>query len=178
MHTKNHHTSKEKPSTAMADPQPQVQPYAFDLGHLLLSDPNPLTTAPTTASPTDKEALLAARAQLCAQALINQLLTACSIQRSPEGDLHIKLPDPTTQLPREKPVPKEKEKTKWDKFAEKKGIKAKRKDGKLAFDEASAGAAAGGVGEDWLVEVDEKAEKAEREGADGGKKAKKQKKGR
>ncbi|KAK0258480.1 Rhodanese-related sulfurtransferase [Friedmanniomyces endolithicus] len=176
----------------MADPQPQVQPYAFDLGHLLLSDPNPLTTAPTTASPTDKEALLAARAQLCAQALINQLLTACSIQRSPEGDLHIKLPDPTTQLPREKPVPKEKEKTKWDKFAEKKGIKAKRKDGKLAFDEvsgewkakygyqgkASAGAAAGGVGEDWLVEVDEKAEKAEREGADGGKKAKKQKKGR
>ncbi|TKA80400.1 hypothetical protein B0A55_01891 [Friedmanniomyces simplex] len=171
-------------------PPPQSQPYTFDLGHLLVSDPNPLPTPPTTTSTADKEALLAARAQTCAQALIKQLLTACPIQRSPEGDLHIKLPDPTTALPREKPVPKEKEKTKWDKFAEKKGIKAKRKDGKLAFDEASgewkakygykgkAGGAAGGVGQDWLVEVDEKAEKEGGEGGDGGKKAKKQKKGR
>lgn len=169
----------------MEDAQSQPQPYTFDLGHLLVSDPNPLPTPPSTTSAADKETLLASRAQNCAQALINQLLTACPIQRSPEGDLLIKLPEPTTQLPREKPVPKEKEKTKWDKFAEKKGIKAKRKDGKLAFDEASGewkpkygykGKAADGGGADWLVEVDEKAEK---EGGEGdGKKAKKQKKGR
>ncbi|KAK3624276.1 Rhodanese-related sulfurtransferase [Elasticomyces elasticus] len=167
----------------MEDVTAQPQPYAFDLGHLMVSDSNPLVAAPSTASATDKEALIAARAQLCAQALINQLLTACPIQRSSEGDLHIKLPEPTTQLPREKPVPKEKEKTKWDKFAEKKGIRPKRKDGKLAFDEASGewkpkygykGKAADGGGADWLVEVDEKAEKAEKEGD--GKKAKKQKK--
>ncbi|KAK3073547.1 Rhodanese- sulfurtransferase [Teratosphaeriaceae sp. CCFEE 6253] len=162
----------------------QPQPFTFDLGHLLCTDSNPITFS-AEQSPSEKEALLASRAQLCAQGLINQLLTACPIQRSTDGDLHIKLPDPTTQLPREKSVPKDKEKTKWDKFAEKKGIKGKRRDGKLAFDEGKGewkakygfrGKKGDGVEGDWLVEVDEKAEKAAAEGKDDGKGAKKQKK--
>ncbi|EMC91266.1 hypothetical protein BAUCODRAFT_28398 [Baudoinia panamericana UAMH 10762] len=162
------------------DTTTQLQPFTFDLGHLLCTDTNPV---PTTTD-TDREAILAARAQACAQGLINQLLTACPIHRSQEsGDLQIKLPNPTTQLPREKPVPKEKEKTKWERFAEKKGIKAKKKDGKLAYDEARGewvpkygykGKDAG-KGDDWLVEVDEK---AEREAREGGGKVKKVKKNR
>ncbi|KAF2769257.1 ribosomal biogenesis regulatory protein [Teratosphaeria nubilosa] len=158
------------------------QPFTFDLGHLLCNDPNPL---PSTSGP-NKEEVLASTAQQCAQGLINQLLTACPIIKSTDGELQIKLPEPSTQLPREKPIPKEKEKTKWEKFAEKKGVKAKRKDGKLVYDEAKGdwvpkygykGKSDGN--EDWLVEVDEKAERAkarEAEGGQGGAKSKKMKK--
>jgi len=156
-------------------------PYSFDLGYLLCNDTNPLPSLQQ-----DKEAVLASTAQQCAQGLINQLLTACPIQRDSDGDLMIKLPAPSTPLPREKPVPKEKEKTKWEKFAEKKGIKAKRKDGKLAYDEAKGdwvpkygykGKNTGGDA-DWLVEVDEKAERAKTAEKEGGGKPRKAAKGR
>ena len=40
------------------------------------------------------------------------------------------LPPPTTQLPRAKPLPKPKPLTKWEKFANAKGIQKKRKDKK------------------------------------------------
>jgi hypothetical protein len=45
-----------------------------------------------------------------------------------------KLPKPTTVLPREKPIPKPKALTKWQKFAQKKGI-VKHKRSKLVFDQ-------------------------------------------
>ena len=81
-------------------------------------------------------------------------------------------------------MPKEKEKTKWEKFAEKKGIKNKRREGKMVFDEAKGdwvpkygykGKKIDADG-DWLVEVDEKAEREGGDGAQGGRK--KAKKGR
>jgi hypothetical protein len=159
-------------TTAMEDvtETSKPQPFTFDLGHLMVIDPNPLPTLPSNNSSTDsKEAILSATAQQCAQGLINQLLTACPIVKGPDGDLQIQLPAPATALPREKPVPKEKEKTKWEKFAEKKGIKAKKKDGKLKYDEASGEwvprygykGKDHGKGQDWLVEVDEKGEATE-----------------
>lgn len=46
------------------------------------------------------------------------------------------LPEPTTVLPREKPVPKPRPPTKWELFAQKKGI-TKRKRSKLEFDEGA-----------------------------------------
>uniref|UniRef100_A0A7S0GLR6 Ribosome biogenesis regulatory protein n=1 Tax=Amorphochlora amoebiformis TaxID=1561963 RepID=A0A7S0GLR6_9EUKA len=46
----------------------------------------------------------------------------------------VTLPEPTTKLPREKPVPRPREATKWEKFAKIKGI-AKRKKDKIVFDE-------------------------------------------
>ncbi|RMY66134.1 hypothetical protein D0862_15218 [Hortaea werneckii] len=143
------------------------QPYSFDLGHLLCNDPNPLPDTTNPTNPSDRETLIASTAQGCAQGLINQLLSACPINRSEDGDLQITLPNPSTHLPREKPVPKEKEKTKWERFAEKKGIKDKKKEGKLKFDEALGewvpkygykGRSNGAVGQDWMEEVDEKAE--------------------
>lgn len=147
----------------MAHLEERAQPYTFDLGLLLCNDTNPLPTADSN----DKEAVLAGIARENAQALINQLLTTCPITKSTDADggLQINLPPPATHLPREKPVPKEKEKTKWERFAEKKGIKAKRKDGKLAFDEATGewkakygykGKRGDGVQEDWIVEDDGK----------------------
>lgn len=107
-----------------------------------------------------------------AQALMNQLLTATEIRNNPDGPAWI-LPPPTTPLPREKPLPKPKEPTKWEKYATKKGIAPKRKDGKMVYDEDKGewvpkwgykGKNKDGE-EDWLVEVDEK--KEAREGVEG-----------
>lgn len=70
-------------------------------------------------------------------------------------------------------MPKEKEKTRWDKFAEKKGIKGKKRDGKLEFNEelqewkpkyGYKGKKGDGVQDDWLVEVDDKPKKEDKGG--------------
>lgn len=159
-----------------ATSEQKAQPYTFDLGHMLVTDPNPV---PSLTSST-KEETLQQTARGCAQALINQLLTNCPISRADDGALQLTLPDPETHLPREKHVPKEKEKTKWEKFADKKGIKPKKRDGKMRFDEAKGEWVAKygykpGSGKDdgpgeWLEEIDEKAErKKEREAAGDGK---------
>ena len=133
-------------------------PFTFDLGNLLANDPNPV---PASAD----EATLTATARDAAQALINQLLSTCEIKSNSEG-VHLVLPAPTTPLPREKPIPTAAEKTKWEKFAAKNGIKDKKRDGKLVYDEASGewvpkwgykGKNKEGEN-DWLVEVDEKKE--------------------
>ncbi|KAK5173592.1 uncharacterized protein LTR77_002273 [Saxophila tyrrhenica] len=153
------------PEVEMQDAKPQ--PLACDLGHLLCTDPNPLPSLTSAPTPADREAILASTARDCAQTLINQLLTNCPISRSEGEDLQITLPAPEYQLPREKPVPKEKEKTKWEKFAAKKGIQKKRKDGKKVFDEGKGDWVAkygykgkDNEGGDWLVEVDDKPENA------------------
>jgi regulator of ribosome biosynthesis len=133
-------------------------PYTFDLGNLLCNDSNPL---PQDHTNTDIDAL----ARDCAQALINQLLTTCPIASTADG-VSITLPQPITPLPREKSVPKAKEPTKWEKFAAKKGITGKRKEGNKVYDEESGEWVAKwgykGVNkkgeDDWLVEVDDEKE--------------------
>jgi regulator of ribosome biosynthesis len=67
-----------------------------------------------------------------AQALVTKLFALPS--ESVAGGRVAALPAPTTPLPREKPVPKAKALTKWQAFAQKKGI-VKRKRSKLAWDE-------------------------------------------
>jgi regulator of ribosome biosynthesis len=133
-------------------------PFTFDLGNLLANDPNPV---PVSAD----EEVLTATARDAAQALINQLLSTCQIKSDSEG-VHLVLPAPITALPREKPIPAAKEPTKWERFAAKKGIKDKKRDGKLVYDDATGewvpkwgykGKNKDGEN-DWLVEVDEKKE--------------------
>ncbi|KAL6868476.1 ribosomal biogenesis regulatory protein [Trichoderma novae-zelandiae] len=143
-------------------------PYTFDLGLLLAEDPNPVTL--------ERSAVDASLAQLArdgAQSLINQLLTTCPLQSTSDGVL-LTLPQPATRLPREKPVPQVKPPTKWERFAAKKGIKAKTREQRknLAFDEESGEwkrkwgyKALNKKGEDdWLVEVDQKKEADRKEG--------------
>ncbi|KAF2759340.1 RRS1-domain-containing protein [Pseudovirgaria hyperparasitica] len=133
-------------------------PYTFDLGNLLAFDPNPLPH-------NIDEDVLASTARDCAQVLINQLLTTCPIQSTSEGVL-LDLPAPSTPIPREKPVPKAKEPTKWELFAAKKGIKDKKRDTKMVFDEEKQDwvpkwgykGKNKDMDEQWLVEVDEKKE--------------------
>ncbi|KAK3048347.1 hypothetical protein LTR09_010340 [Extremus antarcticus] len=153
----------------------KAQPLMCDLGHLLCNDPNPLPSLKDAGSDAEREAIIASTARDCAQALINQLLTNCPISRAEGEDLQITLPTPEMQLPREKPVPKEKEKTKWEKFAAKKGIQKKKREGKLQYDEAKSDwvpkygyKGKNSESADWLVEVDEKAEKAAEKGGKGG----------
>ena len=45
------------------------------------------------------------------------------------------LPDPTATIPRDKPLPQEKEQTRWEEFADQKGIK-KRKRERMIYDES------------------------------------------
>jgi regulator of ribosome biosynthesis len=73
-------------------------PYTFDLGLLLASDPNPLLLS---ADSSNLEQDLAATARDGAQALLNQLLSTCPIQSTPNGVL-LSLPGIETNLPREK----------------------------------------------------------------------------
>jgi regulator of ribosome biosynthesis len=146
-------------------------PYTFDLGLLLASDPNPLIISSTT----NLEADLASTARDGAQALLNQLLSTCPITSTPSGVL-LSLPQISTKLPREKPLPPQKEMTTWEKFAAKKGIKSKTKEErkKMVYDEATGewvpkwgykGKNKEGEG-DWIVEVDERKERERKEGTE------------
>ncbi|OPB42988.1 Ribosomal biogenesis regulatory protein RRS1 [Trichoderma guizhouense] len=143
-------------------------PYTFDLGHLLAEDPNPVTL-----NHASLDQSLAELARDGAQSLINQLLTTCPLKSTSDGVL-LTLPQPATRLPREKPVPQPKPPTKWERFAAKKGIKAKTREARrnLAYDEESGewkrkwgykGLNKKGE-DDWLVEVDAKKEAERKEG--------------
>ncbi|KAH8603140.1 ribosomal biogenesis regulatory protein [Bisporella sp. PMI_857] len=144
-------------------------PYTFDLGLLLATDPNPLLLTTTENIEDD----LAATARDGAQALLNQLLETCPIQSTSAGVL-LSLPAVETRLPREKPLPPPKEQTTWQKFAAKKGIKAKTSEEKknLKYNEATGewekrwGYRGGNKREDeaWIVEVNEKKERERKEG--------------
>jgi regulator of ribosome biosynthesis len=162
-------------------------PYTFDLGLLIANDPNPLLT-PT---PSTLEADLAATARDGAQALLNQLLGTCPIASTPNGVL-LSLPAIETRLPREKvrkkappskshfkpkkltpllsqPLPAPAGQTKWERFAAKKGIKAKTSAQKqnLQYNEATGEwerkwgykGANKAADSQWIVEVDEKTDK-------------------
>lgn len=143
-------------------------PYTFDLGLLLAEDPNPVTL-----DKSNIEQSLAELARDGAQSLINQLLSTCPLSSTSDGVL-LSLPAPSTALPREKPVPQPKAPTKWERFAEKKGIKPKTREQRrnLQFDEDSGewkrkwgyqGLNKKGE-DDWLVEVDPKKERERKEG--------------
>ncbi|GJJ10553.1 hypothetical protein Clacol_004780 [Clathrus columnatus] len=66
------------------------------------------------------------------QILVTSLFSL-PVESTPEGPL-AKLPEPQTQLPRSKPLPKPKAVTKWEKFAAAKGIQKTKRDKKV-FDE-------------------------------------------
>ncbi|OAA32837.1 ribosome biogenesis protein [Moelleriella libera RCEF 2490] len=143
-------------------------PYTFDLGLLVAEDPNTITLDHSSV-----EQSLAQVARDGAQSLINQLLTTCPISSTKDGVL-LALPPPSTALPREKPLPAAKAQTKWERFAEKKGIKPKTREQRrnLAYDEQSGewGRKWGYKGlnkkgeDDPIVEVDMKAERERKEG--------------
>lgn len=98
----------------------------YDLGNLAAFDTHPFAYS------NEKELALHARENV--QLLINQIFELPR-EMSDMGPL-AKLPEPTSVIPREKPLPKPKVETKWEKFAKEKGI-VKRKKSRKEFDEAT-----------------------------------------
>ena len=90
--------------------------YELDLGNLLVIDPNQLDI-PEGQEPTEKQLLDLGRDG--SQVLLNALWQL-ETERVEEAVV-AKLPPPTYKLPREKPCPKPKMLTKWEKYAKEKG---------------------------------------------------------
>lgn len=155
-------------------------PYTFDLGNILVNDPNPLELPTNENLNTSLQAI----ARDGTQSLLNQLLTTCQITSTAANGVLLNLPSPATPCPRHKPLPTPKAPTKWELFARKKGIgkysskpgaaladKERRKN--LVYDEASGEWVPkwGYKGKNkesenqWLVEVDEKDWKKEEDAA-------------
>ena len=101
----------------------------FDLGNLAAFDPSPVDTEQFAADP---EAACLTAASKITQALVAKLFSLTS-EAADVGRV-AQLPPSTTALPRAKPIPKPREPTKWEKFAQQKGI-TKHKRSREVWDE-------------------------------------------
>jgi len=101
----------------------------FDLGNLAAFDPSPVDTEQFAADP---DAACLTAASKITQALVAKLFSLPS-EAADVGRV-AQLPAPTTALPRAKPIPKPREPTKWEKFAQQKGI-TKHKRSREVWDE-------------------------------------------
>ncbi|XP_007426781.1 ribosome biogenesis regulatory protein homolog [Python bivittatus] len=110
----------------------------FDVGNLLAVDKNPAPRALARTS-SEREALLRALARDNTQLLVGQLWALPSERvEGGAGPVVARLPESSTRLPREKPLPKPRPLTKWEQFARLKGIRPTRKKrGTLVWDEAA-----------------------------------------
>ena len=120
-------------SQANARSRPSVlvdkEDLQYDLGHLYAYDPSPIDEAALGAEGLSAYLLRCSREN--AQLLTNQLYLKL---QGGTGKQTIVLPKPAMQLPREKPLPAEKAMTRWEKFAQQKGI-VKKKRSKMVWDE-------------------------------------------
>lgn len=107
-------------------------PLAFDLGNLLAWDASAVDAAALTANGIDPTCQRLAQSifQSLAARLFSLPSEAVAVGRVAE------LPRPATVLPREKPIPKPRPPTKWEQFAQRKGIE-KQKRSKVEWDESS-----------------------------------------
>ncbi|KAH0709986.1 hypothetical protein KY284_011413 [Solanum tuberosum] len=105
--------------------------YELDVGNLMASYPyHSFASTPSSREELVKECLQ--EGTKLVQAIADALFNLPSTE-SPDGPL-VQLPQPTTRLPREKPLPRPKPPTKWEVFAKKKGIQKRKKD-KVVFDD-------------------------------------------
>jgi regulator of ribosome biosynthesis len=103
-------------------PLPSV--FDLDIGNLLVFDKQEQNENSTPIELT----------QRCVQELFEQVFNL-SVTPSNLGPI-AKLPEPVTPIPREKPIPKPKPPTRWEKFAKEKGIK-KTKKSRMVWDDAT-----------------------------------------
>jgi regulator of ribosome biosynthesis len=89
----------------------------LDVGNLCAFDPSPLN--PEDFTPLNRSAKCLEVATAMTQALVTQLFGLPG--EAVQGGRLAELPAPTTALPREKPIPKPKPLTKWQKFAQVRG---------------------------------------------------------
>lgn len=141
-------------------------PVTYDLGNLAVFDTNVLDKDALDTSNVNREEIIKELSRDNVQLLINQLLSLpikTTTDSTSSSMTLLQLPDPVAELPREKPLPKPRQLTKWEKFAAKKGIKSKVKEGKKVFDEATGEwvnkwgykGINKKLDDQWLVEVDD-----------------------
>lgn len=155
-------------------------PVNYDLGNLAVFDNNVLDKNDLDSSNASRESHIKSLTRDNVQLLVNQILSLPikTTTESTGGSNNqgatvalLQLPDPTSELPREKPLPKPKEPTKWEKFAAKKGIQPKAKTSKMVYDEASGEwvpkwgykGKNKSIDDQWLVELDDKKKGTEEE---------------
>lgn len=155
-------------------------PVSYDLGNLAVFDSNVLDRNDFDSSNAKREENVKSLTRDNVQLLINQILSlpiktttesAGGTSNQSASMTLIQLPEPSTQLPREKPLPKPKAPTKWELFAAKKNIKPKERAGKSVYDEATGEwvakwgykGANKTLDDQWLVEVDDKVKNTEDE---------------
>lgn len=107
----------------------------LDLGRLTAFDLNPVDTEAFADDGESAEKVLLHSAQKSTKVLMDSILSLP--REKTEDEVLLLLPKPWFELPRAKPLPKEKPKSKWQQFADKKGIKKKHREGKLVYDEQS-----------------------------------------
>ncbi|XP_042465413.1 ribosome biogenesis regulatory protein homolog [Zingiber officinale] len=109
----------------------ESEKFQVDLGNLMAFDPaHHFESIPSSREELTKACL--EKGTELVQAIANVLFALPSTEDR-DGPI-VRLPQPTTKLPREKHFPKPKPPTKWELFAKTKGIKPRKK-GKRAFDE-------------------------------------------
>ncbi|XP_063779900.1 ribosome biogenesis regulatory protein homolog [Pseudophryne corroboree] len=135
----------------------------YDPGSLLAIDPNPPDTK--RFRQLNRAEFLRSLARDNTQLLINQLWTLPT--HRVQEMVVAELPDPSTRLPREKPVPKPRAPTRWEEFARLKGIQKKKKTN-LVWDEVHKEwrrrwgyKRAKDDTKDWLIEVPHTADPGE-----------------
>ncbi|KAK7076526.1 Rhodanese-related sulfurtransferase [Halocaridina rubra] len=101
---------------------------AIDVGNLLVSDENALDEK-LIRDPVTSDEYLRGLARDGVQALLTKIWELPSHQI--DNSVYVKLPKPTTRLPREKPLPKGPILTKWEQYAREKGITRRKKEKKL-----------------------------------------------
>lgn len=132
-------------------------PMIFDLGCLAGFDINSIENDQFTNPGEELETYLKDICRDGVQLLINEVFQLPVI--GTDLGFMASLPKPTTALPREKPVPKPKPLTRWEKFAKAKGIKNKKRD-RMVYDEKSGEyrprygyKGVNQADNDWLIEV-------------------------
>lgn len=106
---------------------------SFDIGNLTAWDPEPITLPKAG---EQREEYFSQLARNNVQAVLNKLYSLNETEIV-DGERVLKLPEPSTVLPRGKPVPTPKPPTKWEKFAREKGIKSNKKRDKLVWDDVT-----------------------------------------
>ena len=117
------------------DAGPAPGDFEVDVGNLVASDPAPCDARAFTSAEAAARSCCEQGARAL-QALFATLVELPSRADDKADGRLVLLPPPVTPLPRHKPLPLERAKTKWEKFAETKGIK-KRKRSKLVWDETA-----------------------------------------
>ncbi|CAG9536797.1 unnamed protein product [Cercopithifilaria johnstoni] len=132
-----------------------VDPFV-DSGNLLIVDRDPLIDEGSTNKPNEEE--LSARIRDNTQFLFNKIW---ELERKRVDEaICAKLPAPLFRLPREKPLPSQRQLTKWEQYAQQKGIRKKKKDRKI-FDEQTQEwkvrygykSVKNNNAKDWLIEI-------------------------